>query len=155
VCSVALISAFIGVSVWLCREMAHQARRVEAVQADNAALAARLARLQSECKMLRGLREALRDDPFVIEQKARHTFGWVREGEQSYTRMDVSFEPGPEPQAAAPERVSPLDRVLRRFKIDRHTRRFYLLTGIFSVMGVVLVLGAAKPGGAGSRPARD
>lgn len=155
VCSLALISAFIAVSVWLCREMAHRARRVEAVQEGNAVLAARLARLQGECKMLHGLREALRDDPFVIEKKARRTFGWVREGEQSYTRGSVSLDAPPEPQAPDPAHTSRVGRVLRRFKMDRHAWRFYLLTGIFSAMGVVLVLGAVKPGGAGSRPPRD
>ena len=132
---------FWGLAVWLNTVITRRSLRLQEVQAHNAELAARLSHLTHQCESLAATKEALKRDPVIVEREIRTVFGMIRPGEQTYTPINVSIRQMEQRQQLAQCGIEDrLNRVLRLWRTDPVSFRYYSLAVLFTAMAVVLVM---------------
>jgi len=143
--------AFIAAAVWLANEYTDRSRERERICAYNRGLELEAARLRQQAQDAKAMAVALRDDPFLIEQRMRRTFGLVRPGDIEYKPVKVEFKRAASLTAerASSSLRSKICALLAINGKGLHHGRFVVLSCIFGMMGLVLMTmkgQKAKPG---------
>ncbi len=153
--SIVAVLIFWGLAVWLNTVITRRSLRLERAQAHNDTLAAELAHLTSQCESLKATKAALREDPVAVEREIRTVFGMVRAGEQTYTPINVSIRQMEQRQLAQCGIEQRLGRMLRLWRTDPASFRYYSLAVLLTAMTVVLLMPVLRGTKMGATPGAE
>ena len=143
---------FTAAALGLCATIVRRGNRLEQVRAHNAALSAKLGRLKQECSALERMAVALREEPVAVEREMRQTFGLVRDGEKTYSRVKVSFQRPARKRQPEPGIEQNTRRLMQALHMDSGDFRFAALSLIVGAMALVMFLSLYQAGRSGQRP---